>query len=187
MKKVFDEQTNRNVPAVTINLTNEDSHCSIKTPLISLPYKGKQGENVIRSLKNTLDKILPQDVKPKFIYTGTKLSAKFQIKDKTKDEHKHDLVYYGKCPECDESYVGETGRRLQDRVDEHSGKDSKSNILRHSYQENHKNVSRNNFQILGNGYKKMKFKRKLSEALYIKELRPSLNTQETSVALKLFN
>ena len=33
----------------------------------------------------------------------------------------------------------------------------------------------------------MKFKRKLSEALYIKELRPSLNTQETSVALKLFN
>ena len=72
-------------------------------------------------------------------------------------------------------------------VDEHSGKDSKSNILRHSYQKNHKTVSRNNFQILGNGYKKMKFKWKLSEALYIKELLPSLNTQETSVALKLFN
>ena len=65
-------------------------------------------------------------------------------------------------------------------------KDSKSNILRHSYQENHKNVSRNNFQILGNGYK-MKFKWKLSEALYIKELRPSLNMQETSVTLKLLN
>ena len=122
--------------------------------------KGKQGENFVRSLRNTLVKILPQDVEPKFIYTGTKLSTKFQIKDKTKDKHKHDLVYYGKCPECDESYVGETGRRLQDRVDEHSGKDSKSNILRHSYQENHKNVSRNNFQILGNGYKKMKFKQR---------------------------
>ena len=187
MKKVLDGQTNRNVPNVTINLPNEDSHRSIKTTLISLPYKRKQGENVIRSLRNTLDKILPQDVEPKFIYTGTELSTKFQIKDKTKDEHKHDLVYYGKCPECDESYVGETGRRLQDRVDEHSRKDSKSNILRHSYQENHKNVSRNNFQILGNGYKKMKFKRKLSEALYIIELRPSLNRQETSVALKLFN
>ena len=46
MKKVLDEQTNRNVPNVTINLPNEDSHHSIKTPLISLPYKGKQGENV---------------------------------------------------------------------------------------------------------------------------------------------
>ena len=86
-----------------------------------------------------------------------------------------------------ESYIGETGRRLQDLVDEHTGKDCKSNILRHSYQENHKNVSRNNFQILGNGYKKMKFKQKLSEALYIKQLCPSLNMQETSVALKLFN
>ena len=55
-----------------------------------------------------------------------------------KDEHDYDPVYYGKCPEFDESYVGETGRTLQDRVDEHSGKDSKSNILRHSYEENHK-------------------------------------------------
>ena len=77
MKKVLDEQTNRNVPNVTINLPNEDSHCSIKTPLISLPYKGKQDENVICSLRNTLDKILPQDVEPKFIYTGTKFSTKF--------------------------------------------------------------------------------------------------------------
>ena len=187
MKKVLDEHTNRNVPNVNINFPNEDSHHSVKTPLISLPYKGKQGENVIRSLRNSLDKTLPQDVKPKFIFTGTKLSTKFQIKDKTKDEHKHNLVYRGRFPECDESYVGETGRRLQERVDEHSGKDSKCNILRHSYQENHKNVSRNNFQILGNGYKKMKFKRKLSEALYITELRLSLNTQETSAALKLFN
>ena len=174
MEKVLDEQTNRNVPTVTTNLPNEGNHCSIKTSLISLPYKGKQGENVIRSLRNTLDKILSQNVEPKIIYTGTKLSRKFQIKNKTKDEH----IY-------DESYVRETGKRLQDRVDEHSGKDNKSNILRHSYQENYKNVSRNNFQILGNGYKKMKFKWKLSETLYIKELHPSLNTQEISVVLKL--
>ena len=62
-----------------------------------------------------------------------------------------------------------------------------SNILRHSYQKNHKNVAENNFQILENRYKKKKFKRKLSKVLYIKELRPSLNTQETSVALKPFN
>ena len=106
------------------------------------------------------------------MYSGTKLSSKFQIKDKTKDEHKHDLTYYGKCPECDESYVGETGRRLQDLVDEHSGKDSKSNILRHFYQENQKNVSRNNFQILGNGYKKVKFKRKYLRHYTLKSYAP---------------
>ena len=143
MKKVLDKETNRNVPTVTTNLPNEGDQCSIKTLLISLPHKGKQGENVIRSLRNNFDKILPHDVELNLFYTGTKLLAKFQIKDKTKDEHKHDLVYYRKCPECDESYIGETGRRLQDRVDEHSGKDSKSNIPRHSYQKNYKNVSRN--------------------------------------------
>ena len=33
----------------------------------------------------------------------------------------------------------------------------------------------------------MKYKGKLPEASKIKELRPSLNTQETSVALKVFN
>ena len=42
-----------------------------------LPYKEKQGENVIHSLRSTLDKVLPQDVEPKFVYTGTKLPAKF--------------------------------------------------------------------------------------------------------------
>ena len=31
-------------------------------------------------------------------------------------------INYGKCPECDEGDVGETGRRLQDRLDQHSGK-----------------------------------------------------------------
>ena len=60
--------------------------------MISLPYKGKQEENVSRSPRNTLDKILQHDVIPKFVYTGTKLSAKFQIKNKTKDEHKNDLL-----------------------------------------------------------------------------------------------
>ena len=88
--------------------------------------------------KKHLDKVLPQNVDPKSVYTGTKLSLTFQIKDKSKKQHKHDLIYHTKRPECDESYVGETGGRLQDRFDEYSGKDSKSNILRHSYQDNHK-------------------------------------------------
>ena len=94
-------------------------------------------------------------------------------------------MYIIKCPECNEGHVRQTGRRLQDQVDEHLGKVSKSNILRHPYQDDNKNMSRNNFQILGNGYKKMKFKHKLSEASQIKELRPSLKRQETSVTLKL--
>ena len=45
----------------------------------------------------------------KIVYTGTKLGFNFQIKDKTKFYHKHDLVYYVKCPECQEDYIREIG------------------------------------------------------------------------------
>ena len=41
------------------------------------------------------------------------------------------------------------------------------------------------FEILSNGYKDNKFKRKLAEALNIKHARPTLNVQEESMPLKL--
>ena len=68
----------------------------------------------------------------KIVYTGTKLGSNFQIKDKTKFDHKHDLVYYVKCPECQEDYIGEIGMRLHEQICDHSGKDSKSHMLKHS-------------------------------------------------------
>ena len=121
------------------------------------------------------------------MYTGTKLGSSFQIKDKTKFDRKHDLVYYVKCPECQEDYIGEIGRRLHERICDHNGKDSRSHMLKHSLENNQRQVSFEDFRILRNGYTNSKIKRKISEALFIKELRPSLNTQETSVPLLLYN
>ena len=54
-------------------------------------------------------------------------------------------------------------------------------MLKHSLENKHKKVSFEDFRILRNGYTNCKIKRKISEALFIKELRPSLNTQEASV------
>ena len=121
------------------------------------------------------------------MYTGTKLSSNFQIKDKSKFNQKHDLVYYVKCPECQEDDIEEIGRRLHKRICDYNGKDSKSHMLKHSLENNHKQVSFEDFCILGNGYTNSKIKRKISEALFIKELRLSLNIQETSVPLLLYN
>ena len=56
-------------------------------------------------------------------------------------------------------------------------------MLKHSLENNHINVSYESSRILRNGYCNSKFKRKISEALLIKELCPPLNTQETSVPL----
>ena len=65
-------------------------------------------------MNNNIQQIIPNNVKPRITYTGTK----FQMKDFTKNhkhEHKHDLIYYSKCPElnCDKDYLGETGRRIE--------------------------------------------------------------------------
>ena len=32
-------------------------------------------------------------------FTNQKLRTQFNVKDRTKFEHKHDVIYFGKCPE----------------------------------------------------------------------------------------
>ena len=171
------------------SFTNENnSHMSEKQlSFTALPYKRQQGEKVLKSFKTTLHRFLPNNIETKAVYNGTELSSNFQIKDKTKFDHKHDLVYYVKCLECQEDYIEEIGRRLHERISDHNGKDSKSHILKHSLENNHKQASFEDLRVLRNGYTNSKIKRKISEALFIKELRPSLNTQETSVPLLLYN
>ena len=76
-------------------LTNEnDSRMSGKQlSFITLPYKGQQGEKVLKSLKTALHRSLTNNIETKVLYTGMRLGSNFQIKDKTKFDHKHDLVY----------------------------------------------------------------------------------------------
>ena len=112
----------------------------------------------------------------------------FNVKDVTKKEHKHDLIYSVKCPDetCNKRYNCDTGRRLVERIDEHRGKDKNSHVYQHSVNSNHVFTTLDDFTILNFGYKYNKYKRKTSEALFIKSNRPNLK-QDTSVPLKLFN
>ena len=77
-------------------------------------------------------------VKTCMAYSGTKLSSKFQLKDQTKNDHQHAVVYYAKCPEeqCTKDYTGETGRRLIESVKYPSDKDLKSHLFKHSMEAN---------------------------------------------------
>ena len=94
-----------------------------------------------------------------------------------------------KCPEktCSENYLGKTARRINERVLEHAGKDKKSHMLQHNLQSGHPSVSLNEFKILGKGFNNNRMKRRISEALLIKQYRPTLNTQENLISLELFN
>ena len=113
----------------------------------------------------------------------------FNIKDQTKLEHNKDLTYLVKCPEktCSENYLEETARRINERVLEHAGKDKKLHMLRHTLQSGHPSVLLNEFKIHGKGFNNNRLKKKLSEALLIKQYWPTLNTQENSISLEHFN
>ena len=98
------------------------------------------------------------------------------------------LVYSVKCPEetGNDTYNGETQRKLVERIDEHGGKDKNSHVYQQSVNSNHDLVTLDNFTIFNFGYKHNKYKKKISEALFIKSNKPNLNKQNTLVSVKLF-
>ena len=165
ISKVKEEQS---TPFVNITGSHRDDVS--KSYLLTLPCKGKSGEKTLRSITKEVNKILPDKQKATLDYTSTKLGSNFNIKDTiTKKGHKHDLVYSVKCPEetCNKTYNGETGRRLVKRIDEHRGKDKNLHVYQHSMNSNHALVTLDGFTVLNSGYKHSKFKRNISEALFI--------------------
>ena len=104
---------------------------------------------------------------------------------KIKFLHKHDLVYHEES--CNDDYVGKTARRISERTIDHSGRDKNSHILKQQIEKKHSCSQYNNFKIISSGFCNNTEKRKLSEALWINTLRPTLNKQEKYIPLKLFN
>ena len=94
--------------AQTSNQTIVEKHDD-KKHLLMIPYQGGKGEQVIKSVRKTIKRLLPSNIKVQVSFTGNKLSSCFNIKDKTKFEHRHDVIYLGTCPEttCNDNYIGE--------------------------------------------------------------------------------
>ena len=152
-----------------------------------LPYKGTNGQKIIKLLNNYVKRLLPQNHTAQHVYITRKLGSAFDIKDQRKLVYKHDLTSLVKCPEntSSETYLGEKARRLNERIMEHAGKDNKSHMLKYTLQSGY--PSPNDFRILQKGYNNNKVKRKISEALLIRKYRPSLNKHENLLPLLLFN
>ena len=164
------------------NDVNKAAHLSV------LPYAGSKSEKRIKSMKNSLKCVLPEDVTTGLTYSGTRLTSKF-TKIKDKPVYQHDIAYYVKHPEiqCSEDYTGETTRRLSERVLDHNGRYAKSHLVKYAIGKCHKYPKIEDFNVNDKGYRNNTFKRKVVESLLIKDVRPTLNTHEKSVSLKLFN
>ena len=103
-----------------------------KAHLLVLLYGGQKGERLIKSMKTNFKCNLPNNIVTKSAFSASKLSNKFNIKSKTKQDHQHDVTYCVKCPEetCGEDYIVETGKILSERVIDHSGRDKNSHVLK---------------------------------------------------------
>ena len=111
------------------------------------------------------------------------------MEEKTSFEEQHDLLYRAVCAtdNCNKDYVGETGRRIVERVKDHNGRDQHPHLVKHAIENNHLPAVKGDFTILDSVYRNNTRKRKIAEALMIKVKKPSLNAKEKSVELKLFN
>ena len=169
------------------NQTQEDK----STVTLNLPYAGDKGEKVIAKLQKYVKSTVHkgnQKINVCTVYKARKLGSKFNIKDQTKFEHMHNVVYHTKCPhkECNSHYSGQTKCRIGKRALQHRGTDKNSHVLQHTKIKNHKRVEIKDFKILGKGYR-TDFTRRISESLFIKKLKPDLNIQKDSYKLSLFN
>ena len=96
------------------------------------------------------------------------------VKDRTDKLKKCSVVYYVKCEQCKHDYIGETGRPLDIRLKEHVTK-SNSAIYEHCTHTGHK-IEPDNTKILTT--EDSHIKRRVKEAINIKQRRPSLNRDE---------
>ena len=66
-------------------------------------------------------------------------------------------------------------------------RDSNSYVYKNCIETGHRSPDINDSKIIGSKFRKNVFKRKIAEMLLIKQLKPTLNKQEKSIELNLFN
>ena len=192
LKKVEEENKIKNEANTTGDRTEGNNDIAIenntmRTLVLKVPFRGNKGESLIKSFKSTMKKALPDNVQCRIVHNGTKLSKYFNLKDKIDEKHLSNFVYRHDCRKtpCKDNYVGETGRRKTKRTQEHAGVDKNSAIFKHSQSEKHPCAEAGDFQVLAANYPNRR-KRKLAEAMFIRDLKPTLNRQKDSFKLALF-
>ncbi|XP_078384145.1 uncharacterized protein LOC144666620 [Oculina patagonica] len=166
----------RNVSADTSQ--ESETHRVIR---VSLPFKDQTSANAVRRHLCDLSHKINVTVQPVFV--SKKLEQDLNPKEqKPAIVNRHCVVYSFSCNLCDADYVGYTARHLHKRIAEH-----KSSAIGKHFKESHGDVNllkENQFRVL----KKCrgKFDCLIYEMLFIKKLRPNLNTQADSIRAKLF-
>ena len=139
----------------------------MKIVQLTLPYAGEKGELIAREINQHFKNVQP-NIKARVCYRAKRLGSAFNIKDQTSKKYKHNVVYEVECSGCDTRYIGKSRRRLEERTVEHAGRDNNSHVVKHTQWHDHGEITLDNIKILNRNYKNY-YKRKISEALFIKQ------------------
>ena len=74
----------------------------------------------------------------------------------------------------EDNYIGVTARGIHKRIKDHNGRDHKSHMLKHSIEKHHDNVIQESCKIIAKNVRNKKWKGKVSDSLWLKDLRPRL-------------
>ena len=134
--------------------------------LFFVNYRGKPTEKLANSFKklNAPCKIIMTLNKTKNAVSSLKATVPSMLQS--------NVVYKISCPQCELSYVGQTARHLQQRFREHTGN---KGLIKIHFDSCGLKPDFNNIKILG---KAQGNKLLTLEALFIAEIKPSLNTKD---------
>ena len=140
-----------------------------KTYLLSVQYRGRETDNLVRKLKK-----LPTPVK--VILTLRKMNTVMpSLKAAVPMQMRSRVVYKITCPGCESSYVGQTVRHLRTRIAEH--RNSKSVVGSHFKSCINSELTFDDVSVLCSTTRNDQFLLTL-EAICIEEEKPNLNTRE---------
>ena len=152
-----------------------------------LPNKSDKGLHILKSVEKYIRKLFPKKSTLQKTRTGRKVSSQIDIKDKTTFKHQYELMYYVNCltPTWEDNYISETACRIQERIKSHTGRGHKLHMLKRSIEKHHYHGAQEMLKTIVKNFRNNKWKQKILESLWIKDMYSTLNAKDKSVPLKL--
>ena len=160
-----EDETSENVDDATLAGPSVDEKDKFK---LFVQYRGKSTDQFAKSLHNC-------QAPCRVIMTLRKLKTVMpSLKPPVEKVLRSGVVYKIECPRCQACYVGQTGRHLTTRFKEHQ---SKKGPVKTHFSECNMPLEIDMVEILASSQKSEQHRLTL-EALYIREIKPSLNTKD---------
>ena len=170
LKKIEEAAVQPEVPQQTTANPTPAPEPSAPKHMFKIQYRGTVTDKFVKSLHEVKAPVIP-------VITIRKIRTFVSsLKVKVPEEIESRVVYKITCPSCEACYVGQTDRHVRTRFGEHKTK--KSGPVRMHFEPcvQRKAVS-SDMVILHRTTRNMAFLEAL-EALYIREIRPQLNTRD---------